>query len=159
EMLVGLLGTLKAGGAYVPLDPTYPADRLAYMLEDAAPKVLLTQDRLRERVAGAKAEVVLLDREWEEIAHGMEGNPEVGAIRDDHLAYVIYPSGSTGKPKGVMIEHAGLLNYLHWAKQTYRPEEGAGTVVASSLAFDATITSLYLPLLCGRSITLVRDGR
>jgi len=71
---------------------------------------------------------------------------------------VIYTSGSTGQPKGVMVEHRGLLNYLQWAMRTYAPEEGAGSVVSSSFAFDATVTALYTPLLCGRSVVLLREG-
>src|ERR1051325_10613280 len=115
-MVVGLLGILKAGGAYVPLDPGYPSERLQYMLSDAAPRVLLTQAGLRERLPASEADVIALDEQWDEIAH--------------HLAYVIYTSGSTGQPKGVMVEHAGLLNYLHWALRTYAPEEGEGVPVS-----------------------------
>ena len=160
EMVVGLLGVLKAGGAYVPLEPGYPAERLAYMLEDAAPKVLLTQAQCLERLPNTAADTLVLDESWSTIA----GQPATDLDRESpelgkhHLAYVIYTSGSTGRPKGVMIEHGGLLNYLQWALRAYPVEEGEGSPVTSPLGFDATITSLYTPLLCGRAVFLVKQG-
>jgi len=160
EMVIGLLGILKAGGAYVPLDPSYPRERLEYLLQDAAPKVVLTQEGLRERLAGTSARLISLDREWDEIAEleASDLSARDWGLTPNHLAYVIYTSGSTGQPKGVMVEHRGLLNYLQWAMRTYAPEEGAGSVVSSSFAFDATVTALYTPLLCGRSVVLLREG-
>src|SRR6516162_4474821 len=145
EMIVGLLGILKSGGAYVPLDAGYPAERLAYMLEDASPRVTLTQERLRDRLPETSAGVILLDRDWAEIAQedGMNLTRSDVGVSSRNLAYVIYTSGSTGQPKGVMVEHRGLLNYLQWAMRTYAPEAGAGSVVSSSYAFDATVTALY----------------
>jgi amino acid adenylation domain-containing protein len=160
EMVVGILGILKAGGAYVPLDPSYPRERLEYLLQDAAPKVVLIQEELRERLPATDARLISLDSEWSEIA-GL-GTSDLSArelgLTPRHLAYVIYTSGSTGQPKGVMVEHRGLLNYLQWAMRTYAPEAGAGSVVSSSYAFDATVTALYTPLLCGRSVVLLREG-
>ena len=160
EMVVGILGVLKAGGAYVPLDPSYPRERLEYLLQDAAPKVVLTQEGLRERLAGTSARLISLDSEWDEIAEleASDLSAREWGLTPQHLAYVIYTSGSTGQPKGVMVEHRGLLNYLQWAMRTYAPEEGAGSVVSSSFAFDATVTALYTPLLCGRSVVLLREG-
>ncbi|MGJ5631993.1 amino acid adenylation domain-containing protein [Nostoc sp. CALU 1950] len=84
-------------------------------------------------------------------------NPKSKIQNQDDLAYVIYTSGSTGRPKGVQIPHRGLSNYLHWAKDFYAVAQGQGTPVQSSLSFDATITSLYLPLICGRTAILVRE--
>ncbi|MCF2150429.1 amino acid adenylation domain-containing protein [Desmonostoc muscorum LEGE 12446] len=84
-------------------------------------------------------------------------NPKSKIQNQDDLAYVIYTSGSTGRPKGVQLTHRGLSNYLHWAKDFYAVAQGQGTPVQSSLSFDATITSLYLPLICGRTTTLVRE--
>ena len=161
EMVVGLLGVLKAGGAYVPLDPSYPPERLQYMLADAAPKVLLIQARLGEIFSKTAAEVIALDQQWSEIARQPVNNLNIDALglKAHHLAYVIYTSGSTGQPKGVMVEHAGLSNYLQWALRAYRPENGDAIPVSSSLAFDATVTSLYSPLLCGSSVVLIPSGQ
>ena len=160
EMVVGLLGVLKAGGAYVPLDPAHPPERLQYMLQDASPRVLLTQRHLKEHLPPTQAEVIALDEQSSEIARQPVGNLETSTLglESRHLAYVIYTSGSTGKPKGVLIEHAGLSNYLQWALRAYGPERGEATPISSPLAFDATVTSLYCPLLSGRAAILLTDG-
>ena len=149
-MIVALLAVLKAGGAYVPLDPTYPADRLGFMLEDFTPVALLTEAHLLElfpRPGTAMAVLDLTDpRLWQQ-RPGENPDPDSIGLTSRHLAYVIYTSGSTGLPKGVMVEHQGLCNYLHWAITSYRPN--AGSLVTSSIAFDATITSLFGPLFVG----------
>ncbi|MFZ3013875.1 MAG: condensation domain-containing protein, partial [Nitrospira sp.] len=101
EMLVGLLGILKAGGAYVPLDPTYPTERLAYMLADSRPQVLLTQAALRVRIPATEIPTLCLDTQWELVATGATANLPHHNF-PQHLAYIIYTSGSTGKGKGVL---------------------------------------------------------
>ena len=159
EMLAGLLGILKAGGAYVPLDPAYPAERLNYMLQDSDPRVLLTQGFLQDRFSAVRTSIRIINLtdalSWQDQP---ESNPDRNAIglNSEHLAYVIYTSGSTGKPKGVLIEHRGVVNYLWWALGMYVPVEGA--IVSSSLSFDATVTSLYGPLLCGAVTRLLGEG-
>lgn len=161
EMMIGLFGILKAGGAYVPLDPSYPPKRLQYMLMDSAPKVLLTQARLKERLPRTNCEVITLDEQWQDIARQPCSGPDAIALglRSHHLAYVIYTSGSTGQPKGVMVEHSGLSNYLRWALHAYSTDRDEAVPVSSPLAFDATVTSLYIPLLSGRSIVLIPSGQ
>ncbi|SFW91285.1 AMP-binding enzyme, partial [Pseudomonas sp. NFACC09-4] len=102
DMVVGLLAILKAGGGYVPLDPAYPADRIAYMLEDSAPAAVLAQAATLGLLAGAAMPVIDLDSGlWQDES---VLNPQVPELTSSHLAYVIYTSGSTGLPKGVMIE-------------------------------------------------------
>uniref|UniRef100_UPI002B40EA8B non-ribosomal peptide synthetase n=1 Tax=Xenorhabdus szentirmaii TaxID=290112 RepID=UPI002B40EA8B len=155
-MVVGLLGTLKAGGAYVPLDPTYPTERLAYMLADAAPMVLLTQTSLAGRLGSGLPTVLLDTPACDSCA---DNNPTVRALTPHHLAYVIYTSGSTGQPKGVMVEHGGFRNYLQWAISHYVTAGQIDSIVSSPFAFDATVTSIYLPLLCGGKIRLIREGQ
>ncbi len=124
-MVVGLLAVLKAGGAYVPLDPSYPAERLAFMLGDACPAVLLTEEKQLNRLPASSATIVCLDRDREMIDAEPDGNLPGGAgLRN--LAYVIYTSGSTGRPKGAMIHHLGLSNYLAWCTRAYAVHEGQG---------------------------------
>ncbi|EQB97862.1 non-ribosomal peptide synthetase, partial [Photorhabdus temperata] len=157
-MVIGLLAVLKAGGAYVPLDPAYPGERLAYMLKDTAPSVVLA-DATGQTALGEKAlaELVVLDPNI--LSDQPDTNPLMAALMPHHLAYVIYTSGSTGTPKGVMLEHRGVCNYLLWARSDYLTERQFDSIVSSPLAFDATVTSLYLPLLCGGKIRLLRDGQ
>ena len=157
EMIVGILGVLKAGAGYVPMDPTYPEDRLAFMLQDANVFVLLTQSHLLDQLPSHNGPRLSLDSDWDVIAKERKENLAAWA-NPANLAYVIYTSGSTGKPKGVMIHHRGLVNYLTWATETYEVAAGCGAPVHSSFSFDLTITSLFAPLMVGRTIFLIADG-
>ena len=154
EMVIGLFGIIKAGGAYVPLDPAYPTERLAFMLEDAQVPVLLTQSSLKEKLPETKAQVICLDVEAETLSRLSSENLSSG-VASENLAYVIYTSGSTGNPKGTLILHQGLTNYLSWSLEHYQVAKGLGVPVHSPLGFDATITSLFLPLLVGQRILLI----
>lgn len=154
EMLVAILAILKAGGAYVPLDPTYPKERLSFILADAQTPILLTQKSLATELPTDGIKVVSLDTNWEIIAPKSTENP-VSGITFKNLAYVIYTSGSTGKPKGTLIHHQGLLNYLTWCTKAYAVEQGEGSLVHSSIAFDLTVTGLFSPLLVGRKVELL----
>ncbi|AOX02682.1 hypothetical protein BJP34_27465 [Moorena producens PAL-8-15-08-1] len=156
QMVVGLLGILKAGGAYVPLDPNYPHQRLSYMLADSGVEVLLTQQSLLESLPSHTAQMVCLDSDWRAIEQYSGQNLDVG-VTSDNLAYVIYTSGSTGKPKGTMILHSGVGNYLSWCTKAYNVADSEGSTVNSSIGFDATITSLFSPLLVGRKVVLLPE--
>ncbi|MCC5666990.1 amino acid adenylation domain-containing protein [Nostoc sp. CHAB 5784] len=156
KMMVGLLGILKAGGAYVPLDPQLPHKRLSFMLSDSSVPVLLTSSKLMVRLPENKARVVCLDTDWEIISHSSEENP-VSSVGPQNLAYVIYTSGSTGQPKGTLIIHQGLVNYLSWCTKAYAVADGSGAPVHSSIGFDATITSLFSPLLVGKKVVLLPE--
>jgi amino acid adenylation domain-containing protein len=164
QLVVAMLATLKAGGAYLPLDPQYPSERLAFMLDDSRPKVVLTQQSLEEQLPASRAlmtaSVVLVDdssASWQRLSDA-DPDPAALGIGAATLAYVIYTSGSTGKPKGVMVEHGGLAHYLGWALGHYADGGRRDAVVSSPVAFDATVTSLYLPLISGGVAHLLRDG-
>ncbi len=154
EMVVAVLGVLKAGAAYVPLDPDYPEDRLRYMLADSAPAVLLTRGALAARFGGSGVPVVALDADASAWAGLPGANPGRGGLGPDHLAYVIYTSGSTGRPKGVMVPHRGLTNYVWYARSRYVDAAPAAFPLYSSLSFDLTVTSIYVPLVTGGSIAV-----
>ncbi|MGD1704673.1 amino acid adenylation domain-containing protein [Dapis sp. BLCC M229] len=154
EMVVGLLGILKAGGAYVPLDPSYPRERLAYMLEDAAVSVLLTGESILEILPEHSARTVCLDSNWDAIAtYGIE-NIDSG-VNPDNLAYVIYTSGSTGKPKGVQICHYSVVNFLVSMNSYLRltPEDTFSAI--TTICFDIAALELYLPLTVGAKLAVV----
>ncbi|MCP4660694.1 MAG: AMP-binding protein, partial [bacterium] len=118
EMVVAILGILKAGGAYVPLDPSYPAERLAFMLEDVAAPVVLVQEALRERLSLASSTPALhligLDGEAAHLRSYPSENP-VSKATAENLAYVMYTSGSTGVPKGVSVPHRGVVRLVRGA--------------------------------------------
>jgi amino acid adenylation domain-containing protein len=156
EMVVALLGVLKSGGAYVPLDPSYPEERLSFMVDDAAVRVLLTEDRCRRLFPAQGEKLVCLDADWPLIAGENSSNPDTG-VTPENLAYVMYTSGSTGKPKGAMILHRGLVNYLCWAIRHYGVQPGGTVPVHSSISFDLTVTSLYPALLSGGQVELLPE--
>ena len=153
EMIVGIYGILKAGGAYMPIDSTYPVERINFMLEDTDTRVLLTQKRLAKRLPRYNAEVVCLDTDWEIISTESTANP-TSEVSPENLAYVIYTSGSTGKPKGVMIENKALVNYVWWAKSQYLQDTKLDFPLFSSLSFDLTVTSIYVPLISGGKVVV-----
>jgi len=155
EMLIAILGVLKAGGAYVPMDPLYPAERLAFMSADADMVIILSQQHLIKDIPQT-ARAIALDQDWEMIAQQSDSRL-IESTDDTALAYVIYTSGSTGVPKGVMVPHRGLVHYLSWCCQRYAVESGQGSIVHSSPAFDLMITSLFAPLLAGRTVHLLPD--
>ncbi|MEH2270284.1 MAG: condensation domain-containing protein, partial [Nostoc sp.] len=156
DMVIGLLAILKAGGAYVPLDPSYPLERKAFILNDSQMPVLLTQQHIMADLATNGIKVICIDSAWQTINQQKIENP-ITTTTELNLAYVIYTSGSTGKPKGTLIPHQGLVNYLSWCTQTYAVQEGVGTLVHSPLGFDLTITSLFSPLLVGRTVELLSE--
>ena len=152
-MLIGLLGILKAGGAYVPLDPAYPAERLAYMLDDSQAKVLLTQQQLVNSIPNTGLEVICLDTNWELISTQSDKNPQT-QVKANNLAYVIYTSGSTGKPKGVMIEHRSLANFAQTVKDKYEISNRDRVLQAASISFDAAAEEIYPCLVSGATLVL-----
>ena len=154
EMVVGLLAILKAGGAYLPLDPAHPAERLALVLAEARPALLLTQERLMATLPPTDIELFRLDTQWDALADRPSTNP-VHVTQPGNLAYVIYTSGSTGRPKGVAIVHHGLNNYLRWSAGAYPMAFEQGSVVQLPLVFDATVTCLFTPLIAGHSVRLL----
>lgn len=156
EMIVSLLAVLKAGGCYLPLDTNYPKERLNYIVDDSALRILVTNKELSQKVYAEKAETIFIDEAWEEIEKESDKNPEIRADLDN-LAYIIYTSGSTGKPKGTMITHRNLANYLSWCISAYPFEENIGAVFHLSIAFDAAVTSIYPALLSGRSVKIIPE--
>lgn len=153
EMIVGLLGILKAGGAYVPVDPAFPADRIAFMLEDAEAPVLLTQGHLVSGLPKHKAALVRLDADWSKIAgESTENLPTRSKAKD--LVYTMYTSGSTGKPKGVQIPHRAVVNFLVSMAQTPGMTAQDRLLAVTTLSFDIAGLEIYLPLTLGASVEI-----
>jgi amino acid adenylation domain-containing protein/thioester reductase-like protein len=156
EMIVALLGILKAGGAYIPLDPTYPAERLALMLQDSQAPVLITQQTLLEYLPPHTAQVVCLDRDWGAIEQCSLDSPAV-EVKPDNLAYVIYTSGSTGTPKGVAMPHLPLVNLLTWQLQRFKVP-AARTLQFTPINFDVSFQEIFSTLAAGGLLVLVAES-
>ncbi len=157
ELVVALFGVLKSGGAYVPLDPNYPAERLAFMLEDARARVLLTQSSLLGRLPAHEARVLCLDADWPEVAH-LAGENLRAPVARENLAYVIYTSGSTGRPKGVAITHRSAAIFLDWAQAVFSREELSCVLASTSVCFDLSIFELFVPLSVGGAVVLAENA-
>jgi len=151
EMVIGLLAILKAGGAYVPLDPEFPKQRLAFMIEDAGLRLLLTQKRLLAELPSHRAGVVVLDNE-EELTYRQENLVPEGTA--DNLAYVIYTSGSSGKPKGVGIGHRALTNFLFSVQRQPGLVREDVLLAVTTLSFDIAGLEIYLPLITGARLVI-----
>ncbi|MBV4459307.1 non-ribosomal peptide synthase/polyketide synthase [Pseudomonas sp. COR58] len=153
---VALLAVLKAGGAYVPLDPDYPADRVAYMLEDSRARVLLTERDIAATLAlDAGTDVVLMD---EVSLDGYAHEAPLTRVTPDNLAYVIYTSGSTGKPKGVAIAHRNVMALIDWSAKVYRREDIQGVLASTSVCFDLSVWELFVTLANGGSLIIARNA-
>jgi amino acid adenylation domain-containing protein len=157
EMVVGLLAVLKAGGAYVPLDPEYPKARLAFMLEDAEPPVLLTQRRLLGNLPVHGAQVTCLD-EFDWSGADMSLQDPNAVVDSDNLAYVIYTSGSTGEPKGALNTHRALVNHMVWMQTTFGFTADDKVLQKTPFSFDASVWEFYAPLLIGGQLVMARPG-
>src|SRR5512143_1050142 len=114
EMVVAVLGVLKSGGAYVPIDPAYPADRIAFMLEDAAVRAIVSRRSLAQTFSSPTTPMVWID----ELTPAVDPPPVYRPPTPGNLAYVRYTSGSTGKPKGVQIEHRAIVNFITSMRKT-----------------------------------------
>jgi amino acid adenylation domain-containing protein len=138
-VVVAVLAVMKAGGTFVPLDPAYPAEHVAFVLDDAKVAVVLTDESLAD-ITGADG-----------------GQNPVSGASPSNLAYVLYTSGSTGKPKGVMITHANLSHYVHAMRATLGIGADDRYLHTASFAFSSSVRQLALPLSCGASVVLARS--
>jgi syringomycin synthetase protein SyrE len=155
-MISGLLGILKAGGAYVPLDPTYPAERLASIVEDARPRLLLADPVGRAAVGTLQEGTRYLALGQALAAQTSTRDPRWDAtgLTPTHLAYVIYTSGSTGKPKGVMIEHRNLVASTLARRTVYGPATDKRFLLLSSIAFDSSVAGIFGTLVSGGTLCI-----
>ena len=146
EMLVAMVAIIKSGAAFLPIDPTYPAERQAYLAQDAKVQLIVTREILLDPALAA-----------------MPADLPKCAIHPDMMAYVIYTSGSTGRPKGAIVTQRNAANLYRWYANRYGIEEGRRLLVVTSYSFDLTLKNLLTPLLYGGTVVLappgIADGR
>ncbi len=157
NFVAAALGVLKAGGAYVPLDPAYPPDRIAWMLNDAQPRVVLTRGSLNKRVAGGKWVTLNLDGFKPQIDSRSAESIEC-VVEPKDLAYVIYTSGSTGRPKGVQIRHDNLSNLVSWHQEAFGVTASDRASQLASPGFDAAVWELWPYLTAGATVYVPDDA-
>ncbi|MFG3053065.1 amino acid adenylation domain-containing protein [Kitasatospora sp. NPDC048239] len=155
ELMVALLGVLKSGAAYLPLDADYPAERLAYMVEDAAPVRVVTVRALLERLPEAARATALVIDDAAAATPAQDG-PALPAPGPDHAAYLIYTSGSTGRPKGVVVTHRAIVNRLAWMQHTYRLGADDRVLQKTPASFDVSVWEFFWALCEGATVVLAR---
>ncbi|HHV28103.1 MAG TPA: amino acid adenylation domain-containing protein [Clostridium sp.] len=151
EMIVGLLAILKAGGAYLPLDPSYPCERIDFMLKDLKVDIVLTQERLLEKLSDDIPQRICLDIHEYLYEKQTEENPNV-KVDSDNLAYVIYTSGTTGKPKGVMVCHKPVINLIEWVNKTFNINTEDRLLFVTSICFDLSVYDIFGILGAGGTV-------
>ncbi|MFF3847789.1 amino acid adenylation domain-containing protein [Streptomyces sp. NPDC002328] len=166
ELVVALLAVLKSGAAYLPVDPSLPAERIAFMLSDAAPVLLLTTSDVADGLpAAASAPRLLLDAEGgggtADAAPAVSVAPEPGepgGLLPSHPAYVIYTSGSTGQPKAVVVEHSAIVNRLLWMQDRYGLGPDDRVLQKTPFGFDVSVWEFFWPLLTGAALVVAEPG-
>lgn len=153
EMVVALLAVLKSGAAYLPVDPTLPADRVAYLLSDARPVLLITTEDVEPLLPTGPGPVRLRPD-----ADGGSGERAGQAPLPSHPAYVIYTSGSTGRPKAVVVEHAAIVNRLLWMQDRYGLGADDRVLQKTPFGFDVSVWEFFWPLLTGAVLVVAEPG-
>ncbi|MBB6716466.1 non-ribosomal peptide synthetase, partial [Clostridium gasigenes] len=154
NMIVGIMAIVKAGGAYLPIDPEYPKDRIEYILNNSEAKIILIQNRFKERI---KQEIVICDVDDEQLYKGNIHNLKRIA-NENNLAYVIYTSGTTGKPKGVMIEHGSIMNRINWMQRKYNISSNDVILQKTTYTFDVSVWEVFWWSFVGATVRLLIPG-
>ena len=158
ELVVALLAVMRAGGAYVPLDPDLPADRLAFMIQDAAAPVVVTRTALLESLPEHGGRTLLVDGPARTSRRGGDEEAVYADLGPQSLAYVIYTSGSTGRPKGVMNHHGGLRNRLAWMQEAFPIGPQDRVLQKTPYTFDVSVWEFFWPLMQGACLVLAKPG-
>ncbi|MGZ4165008.1 MAG: condensation domain-containing protein, partial [Tumebacillaceae bacterium] len=154
EVVIAILAVLKAGAVYVPLDPAMPRDRLAFQIEDAEVKVLISQSELLEALSFADQRVICLAQEQAQI-DTLDGANLLVNMSPEALAYIIYTSGSTGRPKGVMIRHVGVVNLTQAAIKRFDITEKSRVGQFATISFDGSVYQMFVPLHAGAAVCVL----
>lgn len=157
EALVAIWGILKAGYAFLPIDSNYPQKRIEFICQDANIQWVITYGLSQTSGLPDNCQPLNLEKDWEKI-EASQSLP-LPSVTPEQRAYVIYTSGSTGTPKGVEVTHLGLQNYIRWAADYYLEGDVLDFALFSSLSFDLTITSLFVPLVSGGQLVIYPESK
>jgi amino acid adenylation domain-containing protein len=158
DAVVALLATWRAGGAYLPLDPEYPDSRLAFLIEDSATRLVVTNSELGRRLPPGTVLVAVGETAVADDGRSAGSAAVAADTAPTDPAYLIYTSGSTGQPKGVLVEHGALAGRVRWMREEYGLRPGDRVVQFASLSFDTHAEELYPALTAGASVLLLPDG-
>ncbi len=159
-MIAAFVAVPLAGGVILPIDTSYPDERIAAILDDARPRVLLTASSTRDRFAPAAARIGAALIDVDEPAP-VAGTPIVGVrprVAVGNAAYTIYTSGSTGKPKGILVDHSAIVNLISWRQTAFPLQPGDGVLQKTSPGFDPAVPEILWPLLYGARVVVAADG-
>ncbi|WP_330333099.1 amino acid adenylation domain-containing protein [Streptomyces sp. NBC_00536] len=162
-LAAAVLAVLKAGGCYLPVDPEYPAERLAFMLDDTAPAVVLTTADTARRLPDTDAPRLLLDapdtvRELAGLADtAIDDEQRPGRLDPAHPVYVIYTSGTTGRPKGVVMPGQAMVNLLSWHDEAFHSAAGTRIAQFTALSFDVSVQEILSAVLFGKTLVVPAD--
>ncbi|MFJ4206090.1 amino acid adenylation domain-containing protein [Streptomyces sviceus] len=161
DLVVAVLAVLKSGAAYLPLDPAYPADRLAYIVADARPVVVLADTETTGTLPeGTPTLIVEGESTGQQLADSHEVLTSIHRANlpaPDNLAYITYTSGSTGRPKGVLATHRNAVEFVQWTHTAFGSERLAKVLFSTSLNFDVSVFEIFSPLLCGGRVEIVEN--
>ncbi|EPH44642.1 putative Linear gramicidin synthase subunit D [Streptomyces aurantiacus JA 4570] len=161
DLLPTLWAVLKSGAGYLPVDPGYPRERVAFMLDDAAPALVVATRETADALPEGCDPLLLEDCPADGDPGPADADPtdadRVRPLLPDHPAYVIYTSGSTGRPKGVVVTHRSVAALAAWAGECFGPRRLAHVLASTSLNFDVSVFELLCPLLAGGSVEVVAD--
>lgn len=157
DYVLSVLAVLKTGAAFIPIPSDQPVERIKFIVSDANCALVLTHAELDKNLEGCSIPAISLDKNRQEIDTLNTLDLDI-SIGNEDLAYILYTSGSTGKPKGVLISHGALANYLTWAKNHYTTDDSYVFPLFTSIGFDLTITSAFLPLISGGELIIYKES-
>ncbi|MBM1106805.1 amino acid adenylation domain-containing protein [Aurantibacter crassamenti] len=154
--VISNLAALKVGATFVAIPSNYPKERIEYLLEDSKASLLIGSDATLDSFVPAKTKSINIDSLEKEIQKYSTANLELD-ISENSIAYLIYTSGSTGRPKGVKIINKGLTNYIAWTHRTFVKAPNPAVALFTTVGFDITPNSIFLPLICGGAIHVYQE--
>jgi amino acid adenylation domain-containing protein/thioester reductase-like protein len=155
ETVIALLAILKAGFAYMPIDPAYPDERIAFMVNDVAVSLVVTEERLKEKLPDSLSKICL-DADWTGVAAEDGANLKT-RITSSAKAYTIFTSGSTGNPKGVVVAHRSVINLIEWVNNTFKVSPTDQLLFINSLCFDLSVYDIFGFLAAGGTINIATE--